>query len=113
MVRFEVEELDDGTRKLVLSGRMDVTSVPAAEIAFTATVAASRQVVLDLSGVTFLSSLGVRLLLASTRVVTRRGGRVALFGAQPFVAEVLAMTGLTQVLPVVPTEAAALALMAA
>jgi anti-anti-sigma factor len=113
-VRFEVVELGPTAQKVVMIGRLDATTVGMVETPFTATVAASgKSVVLDLTGLEFLSSLGIRLLLSATRVVSRRGGKVVLFGAQPMVAEVLTAMALEQVMPHVGSEADAMALLAA
>lgn len=113
-MQFEVVELGPAVNKVVLKGRLDSASVGPVETPFTAAVAATgRSAVLDLRGLDFLSSLGIRLLLSSARVVTRRGGKVVLFGAQPMVAEVLQAMALDQVLPLVATEEDAVARLAA
>jgi anti-anti-sigma factor len=107
-------EVSPTVNKLVLAGRLDSSTVGAVEIPFTAAVAASgRSALLDLSGVEFLSSLGIRLLLSCARVVTRRGGRLVLFGAQPMVTEVLTAMALQEILPMAETEAEAMALLPA
>jgi anti-anti-sigma factor len=112
-VRFEVVEINAGANKLVLSGRLDSTTVAAVETPFTAAIAATgRSAMLDLTRLDFISSLGIRLLLSAARVVARRGGRVVLFGAQPMVAEVLTAMSLDEVMPLVPGEAEALARLA-
>jgi anti-anti-sigma factor len=113
-VRFDVVEIDGTAHKLVFNGRLDSATVGAVETPLTAALAASgRSAVLDLRGLDFLSSLGIRLLLSAARVVTRRGGKVVLFGAQPMVAEVLDAMALDSVLPRVATEDEALARLAA
>jgi anti-anti-sigma factor len=109
-VRFEVVEIGPTANKFLLTGRLDSATVGAVETPFTAALAAGgRSAVLDLSALEFLSSLGIRLLLSAGRVVTRRGGKVVLFGAQPMVAEVLTAMALDEVLPLVATEDEALA----
>lgn len=114
MVKFEVVEISPQAQKIILAGRLDSGTVSAVETPFTATIAASgRSAVLDLTALDFLSSLGIRLLLSAARVVSRRGGKVVLFGAQPMVKEVLAAMALDQVLPLVATEEEALARLAA
>ncbi|MGG5885925.1 STAS domain-containing protein [Falsiroseomonas sp. HC035] len=111
-MQFDVVEISPSVNKVVMLGRLDAAGAAAVETRFTAAVAASgRSAVLDLTGLEFLSSLGIRLLLASARVVARRGGRVVLFGAQPMVAEVMDAMALEEVLPLVATEAEARALL--
>ena len=107
---FDVVELGPRAQKLVLTGRLDAATVAAVETRFTAVLAASgRSAILDLRGLDFLASLGIRLLLSAARVVSRRGGKVVLFGAQPMVAQVMEAMALDAVLPLVGTEAEALA----
>ncbi|WP_137176414.1 STAS domain-containing protein [Roseomonas sp. AR75] len=109
-MRFELVELGPTVNKVVLVGRLDSVTVGSVETPLTAAVAASgRSAVLDMTGLEFLSSLGIRLLLSAARVVTRRGGQVVLFGVQPMVREVLTAMALDEVLPVVGTESEALA----
>ncbi|NKE47487.1 STAS domain-containing protein [Roseomonas frigidaquae] len=109
-MRFEVVEISSTANKVLLVGRLDATTVGQVETPFTAAVAASgRNALIDLTELEFLSSLGIRLLLSSARVVSRRGGTVVLFGAQPMVAEVLEAMALDQMLPLVGTEAEAMA----
>ncbi|WP_270934004.1 STAS domain-containing protein [Falsiroseomonas oryzae] len=109
-MRFEVVELGPTANKVVMVGRLDSTTVGMVETPFTAAVSASgRSAVLDMRNLEFLSSLGIRLLLSAARVVSRRGGKVVLFGAQPMVAEVLTAMALDEVLPLVATEAEAVA----
>lgn len=109
-MRFEVVEVSPTVNKLVLVGRLDSATVGGVETPFTAAVAAEgKSAILDMRQLEFLSSLGIRLLLSSARVVTRRGNKVVLFAAQPMVAEVLSAMALDAVLPHVATEAEALA----
>jgi anti-sigma B factor antagonist len=109
-VRFEVVELSPTANKVVMIGRLDSATVGGVEIPFTAAIsAAGKNAVLDMRQLDFLSSLGIRLLLSSARVVTRRGGKVILFGAQPMVGEVLSAMALDSVLPHVATEEEAVA----
>lgn len=111
-MQFDVVEISPSANKVMLVGRLDAASVGAVETRFTAAVAASgRSAVLDLTGLAFLASLGIRLLLSCARVVARRGGKLVLFGAQPMVAEVMEAMALGDALPLVATEAEARALL--
>ncbi len=109
-MHFDVVEAGPQALKVALVGRLDATTVGQIETGFTGAVAASgKSIMLDLTGLEFLSSLGIRLLLSATRPVTRRGGKVVMFGAQPMVADVLTAMALDDVLPMVGTEAEATA----
>jgi anti-sigma B factor antagonist len=109
-VRFDVQEIGPTANRIVVTGRLDSTTVGGVETQFTAAVAATgRSAVVDMRGLEFLSSLGIRLMLSVARVVSRRGGRMVLFGTRPMVAEVLVAMSLDEVLPMVATEADAVA----
>jgi anti-anti-sigma factor len=107
-------EIAPGVARITLEGRLDAAALGSLELPFTATVSAGdRHVLVDLSQVPFCASLGLRLLIANARVVQRRGRVMVLFGAQAAVAEVFETVALAQLMPIVATEAAALALLPA
>jgi len=107
-MRLETEELDGGILKVKLAGRMDIAgtdviSVPLAALAATD----NRRVILDLSGVEFLASIGVRAILQNARAHHMRGGALVLLGPPPLIEEVLVTAGVPNVVPVVADLAAA------
>ena len=69
----------------------------------------SGNVLVDLGGVEFIASLGLRMLISTARMVQQRGRVMVLYNATPAVSEVLATVALDRMLPVVPDEAEALA----
>jgi anti-sigma B factor antagonist len=95
------EDLDDGIRRVNLVGRMDVQGCQEVDLKFTS-VTASRQafVVVDLSLVDFLSSLGLGTLVRSAKAQMSREGKLVLLSPQPQVARVLQTTQVDQVLDV-------------
>ena len=96
------EDFEDGVRRIKLAGRMDVEGSREIDLKFTS-LTASRQafVIVDLSLVDFLSSLGLGTLVRSAKAQMSRHGRVVLLSPQPHVAKVLEMTQVDQILPVV------------
>ena len=93
-----------------LTGRLDAAGADAIGLRFTAAVAtAPRPAVVDLSGVSFVASLGLRLLISTARGLGAKGHKMALFGAQPLVLEVLEDAAIDQIIPLGATEADALA----
>jgi anti-anti-sigma factor len=106
---MEVTELANMVTCIRLQGRLDAPGVDRIDTRFTAaTVAAGRDAVLDLSGVTFLASMGIRMLISSARALKLKGAKLVLFGAQDLVQNVLEQAAIDQIIPVVTTEDRAL-----
>ena len=109
---LQVEALDDRAIRLVLSGRLDTVGVDQIETRFNASaVADPRHALVDLSGVEFVSSMGVRLLITAARAKAGRGGRLVLAAPQPVVRETLEMVALDQIIPIAADQAEARALL--
>lgn len=108
-MEMTVSELDDGVSRVALDGRLDVTGADRIGLPFTALSATGGDSIVDLSGVTFLASMGIRLLISTARALDMKGGRMVLFGATESVQAVLDDAALEQLMPIVPTEADALA----
>src|SRR5262245_32365286 len=103
-----------GVTKAVLEGRLDTLSVGQVETQFIANIVQEeRPAVVDLSGVSFIASLGIRMLLGTARALARDGAKLAVYGARDDVLEVIETTALSEIIPVVPSEAEALAAVAA
>lgn len=65
------------------------------------------RVIVDLSGVCFIGSLGVHVLLDAARVLADRGGSLSLVSPEPIVARMLSLTGADELIPVYPDLAEA------
>ena len=108
-MKMDITE-DDGVVKVGLVGRLDTPGVDAVETGFTAAVVprAARAVV-DLSGVDFIGSLGLRMFITIARALNRRNGRMILYAPQSFVAQVFETASLGDIIPVKPDAISALA----
>lgn len=89
-------------RRIALSERLDVQGAQAVGTKFAALAAAApRRVVVDLTAVSFLASMGIRLLIVNAKAQHIRGGRLVLHvGANTAVAKVLEMAGIGNVIPI-------------
>ncbi|SRR5258706_7597918 len=88
----------ESVRIFALSGRLDAISTEAAIQEVNAAIAAgARKVLLDMAGVTFLSSSGLRALLLMRKELLAHDGELRLCELRPEVQEVFALTGFTQV----------------
>ena len=92
------EQANDNIQLVRLSGRMDIEGTGAIEdrlVANTTTEDYAR-IVIDLSGVTYLASIGLGCIVRTAQAVDRRKGKVALLHPQPIVAKVLGESGVNQ-----------------
>jgi anti-anti-sigma factor len=108
---MQVTEMSDRAICIRLSGRLDAAGVEQIDdrfMAATANAEDERHTLVDLSGVSFLASMGIRLLIASARGLNRKGALLVLFGAAGLVQDVIDLAALDQIMPVVATEALAL-----
>ena len=64
---------------------------------------------LDFTGVEYISSVGLRVLMIASRQMRGRHGRILIAGLQPIVAEIFAISRFDKVLEVFPTVRDALA----
>jgi anti-anti-sigma factor len=88
------------TATVKMVGRLDI---PGAEIVALplATLAGSKNgLLIDMAGVTFIASIGLRHLVSAARAVGRRGGRVVLLNPNAAIADVITMAGFTDLLPI-------------
>jgi anti-sigma B factor antagonist len=113
-MRLETEELSGGILKVNLAGRMDIAGTDAIAVPLAALAATdNRRVILDLSAVEFLASIGVRVILQNARAHHLRGGSLVLLGPSPLILEVLETAGVGNVVPIVPDLASAQSALAA
>lgn len=90
---------------VALEGRLDAAAADAIGTRFTAATAAQgRAVVVDLAAVSFIASLGIRLLIANARALSQKGVTMVLFGAGEQVADVLHDAAIDQLIPCVQTQ---------
>jgi serine/threonine-protein kinase RsbW len=92
-----------------LSGRLDAVGTQQAISNLNAAVTAgARHILLDLAGVTFMSSSGLRALLLVRKELLNHGGQLRLANLQQHVLEVFTLTGFTQVFAIHETRDEAL-----
>ena len=100
-MELTVEELPNGIERIVLAGRLDTPGAQQLDLPFTRlTATRAALIVVDLSQVSFLASMGIRTLLATAEALGRRGGRMVLASPQPLVEEVLKVAGIDVLIPV-------------
>jgi anti-anti-sigma factor len=109
-MQIDKTELGDSVTRLKLAGRLDLNGAAMAEIPIALAARNCQRLVIDMSEVTYVSSLGVRHLVMAAKALGRTGGRLVLFSVTDDVAEVLETMAITDIIPLAASEAAALEL---
>jgi len=100
-MKLEFNELENGIRLIKLIGALDLSGRYGIEIEFVRRCAGENvRVLVDLSEVDYISSIGVHMLITSANSVAGRGGKMALLNPRPTVLEVLDLTGILQLIPI-------------
>lgn len=102
-MQLNIEELSDGVTRAVLHGRMDIDGVSKVDMQFNVLAGSKKALVVDLSDVSFLASMGLRTLMMCARSIASKGGRMALASPQENVQRVLDTTGAQDVVGVYPS----------
>src|SRR5262249_7882294 len=94
-------DVGDNLRKIVILGRLDLPGTQAVADELEKLAAAPKKgVVVDVSSLKFLASLGIRALLKSAKAVQQRGGKMVLVvGSNAQVVMSLEASGVGDVLP--------------
>jgi len=99
-MELQYTELESGIRLIKLIGKLDIHGVGVIETKFSGYCAGEHpRVVVDLSNVEFLASIGIRLLNLNAKSIASRGGRMVLLRPIPEVRHVLEITGIPSMIP--------------
>ena len=112
VISVDIVDLDNGITNVLVSGRMDVQGALAVDKKFSTIADEKKKVVIDLSQVTFLASLGIRTLIMSCKTLASKGGDMVLLNPQPNVEKVLRTSGVDTVIQIVRDMNAATAIFA-
>lgn len=103
------QELHGTTRIMALSGRLDTETAADVELALQDLLAAGeRNILVDLSGIGYVSSAGLRVLLALAKKLDGGKGELKLCGLNASVRQVFDMTGFSKLFAIFPHRDAAL-----
>ena len=91
------KNIDGETLTFTLEGRLDTTTSPQLEAELKQTVGGVTELIFDFSGVEYISSAGLRVLLAAQKVMNRQGS-MKLTGVNENVLEVFEITGFIDIL---------------
>jgi anti-anti-sigma factor len=111
MMQLDDHVRDDGVSHVELSGRLDLKGLHEVDMRFHGlTAARGAPAVVDLSGVEYIASLGMGMLVSCAQSLQRKGKTMVLFGASGDVDAALRTAGLDAAIPMVADLDAALEL---
>jgi anti-sigma B factor antagonist len=92
-----------------LSGPLDIAGAGEIDMPFSVISGKHNKVVVDLAEVSFLASIGIRVLVKAARAIGNRKGRLVVFSPTDEARKVLRSTGIDTIIPVVADQTAAIA----
>ncbi|MDA0991601.1 MAG: STAS domain-containing protein [Verrucomicrobia bacterium] len=102
---FEVIEETDALTHVKLAGRLDIAGVDEIELAFTSTVyTRGKSTIVDVSGISFLASMGIRLLAGAARSLAKHGAKIVLYRPPTVVRECIERSALDDMILLVANE---------
>lgn len=100
-MEIQYKELGNGIRLIKLIGTLDIMGVNAIETKFAGYCSGENaRVLVDLSAVDFMASIGIRLLTTNAKSLLSRSGRMVLLNPTSSVREVLDLTGIPDIIPI-------------
>lgn len=104
-----IEEQKGEVLVVRIKGRLDAVSSPIAEKkVFDAINNGNHKVILELGGVVYVSSAGMRMLLSTTKKIRSLSGKLCICSMTPNVMDVLKMSGFDHILDLYSGEEDAL-----
>lgn len=98
---MEIEKkLDNGCLTLKVEGRLDTNTSP--ELEAEMKLEGVKEVVFDFSALEYISSAGLRVLMAAQKMMTAAGGTVKILQSNAMVRSVFKITGLDSVFTMEP-----------
>ena len=89
----------DAELMITLSGRLDTTTAPQLESELKASLGGVEKLVLDFAGLDYLSSAGLRVLLAAQKTMNKQGSMV-IRSVNETIAEIFEVTGFSDILTI-------------
>jgi len=94
-----IKMLEEKKLTIALTGRLDTTTAPQLETELKQNISGVEELVLDFSGLEYLSSAGLRVLLSAQKVMNRQGHMVVR-NVNEIIMEIFEVTGFVDVLTI-------------
>lgn len=93
------KEMNGTTLNVAVSGRVDTNTAPQLEAELQSSFDSIESLVLDFKDVAYISSAGLRVLLASQKIMVKKGG-MTLINVSDDIMEIFEVTGFSDILTI-------------
>ncbi|MFA6293700.1 MAG: STAS domain-containing protein [Victivallales bacterium] len=98
-------KVENGFTSLAINGRLDAVTAAAAEADINKVIeSGATRLVLNLAGLDYVSSAGLRVLLVTAKKLSRQNGKIVLYGLKDNVREVFSISGFLSIFPIAADE---------
>ena len=94
-----IKNTEDKTLNIALEGRLDTTTAPQLEAEFKQSIADNEELNLDFAKLEYISSAGLRVLLAAQKVMNKQG-KMIIRNVNDVISEVFEVTGFADILTI-------------
>lgn len=91
---------DGGKMNVVLTGRLDTTTSPQLEAQVLSRLDGVEELSLDITELAYISSAGLRVLLACQKKMNVAGGKMVVINPNEMIMDVFEMTGFSDILTI-------------
>lgn len=105
-MQFDVNDAGS-TATIRMVGRLDISGAEVIALPLATLSGSKNDLFIDMAGVTFVASIGLRHLVSAAKTITRRGGHLVLLNPNAAVAEVITTSGLADLLRIKHGDASA------
>ena len=97
---ISTESMDGDVTRVILEGRLDIQGAAAIDLKMNILAGSAKYLLIDLTNVSFLGSMGLRSIVVPAQTVKRRGGKLAILNPVPMVEEVLNASNIGEIIPI-------------
>lgn len=98
---MDIQKTIDGSAvTIAVSGRLDTNTAPQFETELKGCLNGASDLTLDFSGLEYISSAGLRVLLSAQKLMNAQGGSMRVTGSNDIVKEIFEVTGFTDILTI-------------
>jgi anti-sigma B factor antagonist len=99
-MELRIEALAYGITRAIPAGHWDVKGAAEIDLRLSAVTGSGRPIILDLTQVSYLSSMGIRAIVMGAKASRLRGGKLVLLAPADNVEQVLTIAGIDTLVPI-------------